>query len=146
MKNIDKTAIQKTIADMTVADMRKAAKEFGIKNAKQYKRPELFEKLFAAMVARAEADAAQDAAKKSQKGMHKAPKGSNRKVEDDVAEAVEYLNGKAHGDDAGSIETNLLTYGRQVLIRIMTMYKIKGWYRIYNKYTMAAKIAEQVAA
>lgn len=142
MKKIDKAAIQKTITDMTVVEMRKVAKEFGIKNAKQYRRPELAEKLFAAMVTKAEEEikAEAKAAKKSQKGMKKSPKGSNKNTEADVAEVEKFL-ASCNGDTTREYIFNILmVYGRNVLIRVMKSHKVKGWYRIYDKPTMISKL------
>lgn len=78
----------------------------------------------------------------------KAIKGSNKAedVENDVAQVIEYLDGRAHNDSPEYIKDALLVYGRQTLIRVMATYKIKGWYRIYNKYVMVEKLAEVVAA
>lgn len=140
MKKINKTTIQKIIEAMTVVEMRKAAKDLGIKNAKQYKRPELSEKLFAAMMAKAEEEAKASTTKK-------APKGSNKDTKADVEQAMAYLtDGSAKTDTIEYIKSILMAYGRTVLIRVMANLKVKGWYRIYDKYTMVDKIAEKVAA
>lgn len=142
MKKNTKAAIQNTLTNMTVVEMRKVAKEFGIKNAKQYRRPELFEKLFAAMMAKAEEELKAEAKtnKKSQKGMKKSPKGSNKNTESDVVKVEKFLASCNGETTREAIFNALMVYGRTVLIRVMKSYKVKGWYRIYDKPTMISKL------
>lgn len=133
MKKINNTAIRSTLTEqvnkMTVAEMRQAAKCLGIKNAKKYKRAVL-----SGMVV----DAMYESKMAQSKTTKKSAKGSNLNIEVDVAK-VEAILGTA--DKQSAIET-LMAYGRQVLIRVMKSYHVKGWYRIYDKPTMVSRIVE----
>lgn len=123
--------IKKAVAQMTVAEMRKAAGQYGIKNASKHKRVELEQMLVEAMVA------AQKVTKKSTGKRVKADK-----VESDSIEALakEMLEG---------IETisadELMHVNRKVLIVVMKMLHCSKWYRTYDKSTMIEKIKGAVA-
>ena len=67
--------IKKAVAQMTVAEMRKAAGQYGIKNASKHKRVELEQMLVEAMIA------AQKVAKKSTGKRVKADKVENDSIE-----------------------------------------------------------------
>ena len=60
-----KKEIMNQVAKMTVAEMRKAASQYGIKNAKKYKRVELEQMMVEAMVKVAEEKAAAEKAAKA---------------------------------------------------------------------------------
>ena len=123
--------IKKAVAQMTVAEMRKAAGQYGIKNASKHKRVELEQMLVEAMVA------AQKVAKKSTGKRVKADKVENDSIE---ALAKEMLEG---------IETisadELMHTNRKVLIVVMKMLHCSKWYRTYDKATMVEKITSAVA-
>ena len=123
--------IKKAVAQMTVAEMRKAAGQYGIKNASKHKRVELEQMLVEAMVA------AQKVAKKSTDKRVKADKVENDSIE---ALAKEMLEG---------IETisadELMHVNRKVLIVVMKMLRCSKWYRTYDKATMVEKITSAVA-
>lgn len=162
----------KTINEMldskSVSELRKMAPKYGIKNASKYRRPALVSLLADAIEQEYKARLVEEQAKqpkakqpKEKKASTKAIKGSGAKpngtkaikgsnkaedVENDVAQVIEYLDGRAHNDSPEHIKDVLLVYGRQTLIRVMANYKVKRWYRIYNKYVMVEKLAEVVAA
>lgn len=123
--------IKKAVAQMTVAEMRKAAGQYGIKNASKHKRVELEQMLVEAMVA------AQKVTKKSIGKRVKADKVENDSIE---ALAKEMLEG---------IETisadELMHVNRKVLIVVMKMLHCSKWYRTYDKATMVEKITSAVA-
>lgn len=133
MKKINNTAILTALTEqvnkMTVAEMRQAAKCLGIKNAKKHKRGVLSEMVIHAMY---QSKMAQS------KTAKKSAKGSNLNIEVDVAKVEAILE---TADKQSAIET-LMAYGRQVLIRVMKSYHVKGWYRIYDKPTMVSRIVE----
>lgn len=118
--------IKKAVAEMTVVEMRKAAGQYGIKNASKYKRVELEQMLVEAMVA------VQKVTKKSADKRVKAVKVENDNIE---ALAKEMLEG---------IETisadELMHTNRKVLIVVMKMLHCSKWYRTYDKATMVEKI------
>lgn len=153
------SATMKTINELldskSVSELRKMAPKYGIKSASKYRRPALVSLLADAIEQEYKARLVEEQAKqpkakqpKEKKASTKAIKGSNKAedVENDVAQVIEYLDGRAHNDSPEYIKDALLVYGRQTLIRVMATYKIKGWYRIYNKYVMVEKLAEVVAA
>ena len=123
--------IKKAVAQMTVAEMRKAAGQYGIKNASKHKRVELEQMLVEAMVA------AQKVTKKSTSKRVKADKVENDNIE---ALAKEMLEG---------IETisadELMHANRKVLIVVIKMLQCSKWYRTYDKATMVEKIKGAVA-
>lgn len=133
MKKTNNAAIRSTLTEqvnkMAVAEMRQAAKCLGIKNAKKYKRDVLSGMVIDAMY---ESKMAQS------KTAKKSAKGSNFNIEVDVAkvEAVLETATRQYAVEA------LMAYGRQVLIRVMKSYRVKGWYRIYDKPTMVSRIVE----
>ncbi len=162
----------KTINEMldskSVSELRKMAPKYGIESASKYRRPALVSLLADAIEQEYKARLVEEQAKqpkekkaKEKKASTKAIKGSGAKpngtkaikgsnkaedVENDVAQVIEYLDGRARNDSPECIKDALLVYGRQTLIRVMANYKVKRWYRIYNKYVMVEKLAEVVAA
>lgn len=162
-----KVEVAEQVEKMTVADMRKAAAVYGLKNAKQYKRAELAEKLIAQMAAvqessiKAEAEAqakeqkaieaanaeqtkkVEKKAKKEKKATeskdkrYKADKLENDQVNEQVDELVSALLA-ATPDEVK--EMNLYDVNRKVLIEVMKQLHCKLWYRTYDKPTMIAKI------
>lgn len=133
MKKINNTAIRSTLVEqvnkMTVAEMRQAAKCLGIKNAKKYKRDALSGMVIDAMY---ESKMAQP------KTTKKSAEGSNLNIEVDAAKVEAILE---TATQQYAVEA-LMAYGRQVLIRVMKSYHVKGWYRIYDKPTMVSRIVE----
>lgn len=133
MKKINNAAIRSNLVEqvnkMTVAEMRQTAKCLGIKNAKKYKRDVLSGMIVDVMYQNKMAQS---------KVAKKSAKGSNLNVEMDVAKVEAFLE---TADKQSAIET-LMAYGRQVLIRVMKSYHVKGWYRIYDKPTMVSRIIE----
>lgn len=147
--------INELLDSKSVSELRKMAPKYGIKSASKYRRPTLVSLLADAIEQEYKARLVEEQAKqpkakqpKEKKASTKAIKGSNKAedVENDVAQVIEYLDGRAHNDSPEYIKDALLVYGRQTLIRVMANYKVKGWYRIYNKYVMVEKLAEVVAA
>lgn len=147
--------INELLDSKSVSELRKMAPKYGIKSASKYRRPALVSLLADAIEQEYKARLVEEQAKqpkekkaKEKKAGTKAIKGSNKAedVENDVAQVIEYLDGRAHNDSPECIKDALLVYGRQTLIRVMANYKVKGWYRIYNKYVMVEKLAEVVAA
>lgn len=123
--------IKKAVANMTVAEMRKAAGQYGIKNASKHKRVELEQMLVEAMAA------AQKVAKKSTGKRVKADKVENENIE---ALAKEMLEGIETISTEELMQTN-----RKVLIVVMKLLHCSKWYRTYDKATMVEKIASAVA-
>lgn len=164
LSNTTLQTIDELLNGKSVSELRKMAPKYGIKSASKYRRPVLVSLLANAIEQEYKARLAEEQAKqpkekkskktpkekqpKEKKASTKAIKGSNKAedVENDVAQVIEYLDGRAHNDSPEYIKDALLVYGRQTLIRVMATYKIKGWYRIYNKYVMVEKLAEVVAA
>lgn len=159
LSNTTLQTIDELLNSKSVSELRKMAPKYGIKSASKYRRPVLVSLLADALEQEYKARLAEEQAKqpkekkskktpKEKKASTKAIKGSNKAedVENDVAQVIEYLDGRAHNDSPEYIKDVLLVYGRQTLIRVMATYKIKGWYRIYNKYVMVEKLAEVVAA
>ena len=164
LSNTTLQTINELLNGKSVSELRKMAPKYGIKSASKYRRPVLVSLLANAIEQEYKARLAEEQAKqpkekkskktpkekqpKEKKASTKAIKGSNKAedVENDVAQVIEYLDGRAHNDSPEYIKDALLVYGRQTLIRVMATYKIKGWYRIYNKYVMVEKLAEVVAA
>ena len=172
LSNTTLQTIDELLNGKSVSELRKMAPKYGIKSASKYRRPVLVSLLANAIEQEYKARLAEEQAKqpkekkskkthKEKKASTKAIKGSGAKpngtkaikgsnkaedVENDVAQVIEYLDGRAHNDSPEYIKNALLVYGRQTLIRVMATYKIKGWYRIYNKYVMVEKLAEVVAA
>ena len=124
--------IKKAVANMTVAEMRKAAGQYGIKNASKHKRVELEQMLVEAMVAAEKAKA-----KKSTGKRVKADKVENENIE---ALAKEMLEGIETISTEELMQTN-----RKVLIVVMKLLHCSKWYRTYDKSTMVEKIKGAVA-
>lgn len=124
--------IKKAVANMTVAEMRKAAGQYGIKNASKHKRVELEQILVEAM------NAAQKVSKKKPTGKRvKADKVENESIETLAMEMLE-------GIETISTE-ELMNTNRKVLIVVMKMLHCSKWYRTYDKATMVEKITSAVA-
>lgn len=157
MMNLE-MAINEMVADVTVCvhamkvvEMRKAAQDMGIKNVKKYRRPELAEKLIAAIVevrkaalvkAYEEEKKAQEqkenkkVAKKEQKATGKRYKAT--KVEEN--EVDELVNTILRATPAEIDAMDLYNVNRKVLIKVMKELHCKLWYRTYDKPTMVIKI------
>lgn len=136
---------------LKVVEMRKAAQDMGIKNVKKYRRPELAEKLIAAIVEvrkaaiteayEAELKAQEQkenkkAAKKEQKATDKRYKAT--KVEEN--EVGELVNTILRATPAEIDAMDLYNVNRKVLIKVMKELHCKLWYRTYDKPTMVVKI------
>lgn len=136
---------------LKVVEMRKAAQDMGIKNVKKYRRPELAEKLIAAIVEvrkaaiveayEAELKAQEQkenkkAAKKEQKATGKRYKAT--KVEEN--EVDELVNTILRATPAEIDAMDLYNVNRKVLIKVMKALHCKLWYRTYDKPTMVIKI------
>lgn len=136
---------------LKVVEMRKAAQDMGIKNVKKYRRPELAEKLIAAIVEvrkaaiveayEAELKAQEQkenkkAAKKEQKATGKRYKAT--KVEEN--EVDELVNTILRATPAEIDAMDLYNVNRKVLIKVMKELHCKLWYRTYDKPTMVIKI------
>lgn len=136
---------------LKVVEMRKAAQDMGIKNAKKYRRPELAEKLIAAIteVRRAaiveayeaelkaqEQKENKKAAKKEQKETGKRYKAT--KVEEN--EVDELVNTILRATPAEIDAMDLYNVNRKVLIKVMKELHCKLWYRTYDKPAMVVKI------
>ena len=144
--NTIKVNIQNTLTNSTVAELRKLASTKGLKNAKQYKRVELVERLFAIMVAEAEAEQATKASKPAKKYDYKP---DAEMVSKQVEDGNTYLLGiHALGcvDDRDNAVVVLVALNRQALIRLMKSWGVKGWYRIYDKATMVDRLLAVAAA
>lgn len=144
--NTIKANIQNTLTNSTVAELRKLASTKGLKNAKQYKRVELVERLFTIMVAEAEADQATKVSKSTKKYDYKP---DAEMVSKQVEDGNTYLLGiHALGcvDDRDNAVVVLVALNRQALIRLMKSWGVKGWYRIYDKATMVDRLLAVAAA
>ena len=144
--NTIKANIQNTLTNSTVAELRKLASTKGLKNAKQYKRVELVERLFTIMVAEAEAEQATKANKSTKKYDYKP---DAEMVSKQVEDGNTYLLGiHALGciDDRDNAVVVLVALNRQALIRLMKSWGVKGWYRIYDKATMVDRLLAVAAA
>lgn len=160
MMNLE-MAINEMVADVTVCvhamkvvEMRKAAQDMGIKNAKKYRRPELAEKLIAAIteVRRAALVKAYEEEKKAQeqkenkkvvKKEKKEKKATGKrykatKVEENEVE--ELVNTILRATPAEIDAMDLYNVNRKVLIKVMKELHCKLWYRTYDKPTMVVKI------
>ena len=140
---------------LKVVEMRKAAQDMGIKSVKKYRRPELAEKLIAAIVEvrKAAITEAYEAELKAQeqKENKKATKVAKKekkqetgkrykatKVEDNEVE--ELVNTILRATPAEIDEMDLYNVNRKVLIKVMKALHCKLWYRTYDKPTMVIKI------
>lgn len=135
-----KKTIIAQVSEMTVAQMRKAATQYGIKNASKYKRVELETMLVEAMVAEAKANTKKEkaASKKSTKDDNKRYK-ATKVVEDEIEVQAEEII-------ANNIITGLFDINRKVLIVVMKKLGCEKWYRTYDKPTMIDKITGALAA
>lgn len=146
-----KNEVTAYVDGLKVVEMRKAAQDMGIKNVKKYRRPELAEKLIAAIVEvrkaaiveayEAELKAQEQkenkkAAKKEQKATGKRYKAT--KVEEN--EVDELVNTILRATPAEIDAMDLYNVNRKVLIKVMKALHCKLWYRTYDKPTMVIKI------
>lgn len=146
-----KNEVAAYVDGLKVVEMRKAAQDMGIKNVKKYRRPELTEKLIAAIVEvrkaaiveayEAELKAQEQkenkkAAKKEQKATGKRYKAT--KVEEN--EVDELVNTILRATPAEIDAMDLYNVNRKVLIKVMKELHCKLWYRTYDKPTMVIKI------
>lgn len=146
-----KNEVAAYVDGLKVVEMRKAAQDMGIKNVKKYRRPELAEKLIAAIVEvrkaaiveayEAELKAQEQkenkkAAKKEQKATGKRYKAT--KVEEN--EVDELVNTILRATPAEIDAMDLYNVNRKVLIKVMKELHCKLWYRTYDKPTMVVKI------
>ena len=127
-------AIENKIATMSVAQLRKIAPQYGIKNASKYKRVQLSEMLYDAMVEQEKAK--QIKANKVAKRF-KANKVTNDQVEQLAKEMLEGIESLTDQD--------MFDINRKVLIQVMKMLHCSKWYRTYDKATMIEKIKDAVA-
>lgn len=136
-----KKEIMNQVAKMTVAEMRKAASQYGIKNAKKYKRAELEQMMVDAMVKVAEEKAAEKAAEKKTEKSNKRYKAADLKATKEEIEAMasDIVNGNWGVSDLWQVN-------RKVLIVVMKMLKCEKWYRTYDKPTMIEKITDKMVA
>ena len=135
-----RASIESGVNSMKVSEMRIAAKQHGIKNAKMYKRDVLSSMLVDVIFTETMASVHTSSKSNSKR---KSAKGSNTNVESDVHEVQEFLS-NCNGDTTReTIFETLMGYGRVVLINVMKSYKVKGWYRIYDKPTMISKLVSK---
>ena len=133
---------------LKVVEMRKAAQDMGIKNVKKYRRPELAEKLIAAIVevrkaAIVEAYEAELKAQEQKENKKAAKKATGKrykatKVEEN--EVGELVNAILRATPAEIDAMDLYNVNRKVLIKVMKALHCKLWYRTYDKPTMVIKI------
>lgn len=136
---------------LKVVEMRKAAQDMGIKNVKKYRRPELAEKLIAAIVEvrkaaiveAYEAELKAQEQKENEKAAKKEKKATGKrykatKVEEN--EVDELVNTILRATPAEIDAMDLYNVNRKVLIRVMKELHCKLWYRTYDKPTMVVKI------
>ena len=133
---------------LKVVEMRKAAQDMGIKNVKKYRRPELAEKLIAAIVevrkaAIVEAYEAELKAQEQKENKKAAKKATGKrykatKVEEN--EVDELVNAILRATPAEIDAMDLYNVNRKVLIKVMKALHCKLWYRTYDKPTMVIKI------
>lgn len=157
MMNLE-MAINEMVADVTVCvhamkvvEMRKAAQGMGIKNAKKYRRPELAEKLIAAIVevrkaaltkAYEEEQKAQKQ-KENKKAVKKEQKATGKRykaIKVEETEVDELVNTILRATPAEIDAMDLYNVNRKVLIKVMKELHCKLWYRTYDKPTMVVKI------
>lgn len=133
---------------MTVAEMRKQASKYGIKNAKQYKRVELAQKLIDAsvevmvstIVETKKSEKKSSAAKVEKKDKrYKASKIGQDDIESEV-------NAILSATPAELDAMDLYSVNRKVLIEAMKQLHCKLWYRTYDKPTMIAKISDSLGS
>lgn len=137
-----KKEIMNQVAKMTVAEMRKAASQYGIKNAKKYKRVELEQMMVDAMVKVAEEKAAAEKAAKAaeKKAVKKAEKSDKRYKAADLKATKEEIEAMAVEVISNLADIDLFQVNRKVLIVVMKNLKCERWYRTYDKPTMVNKI------
>ena len=141
--------VRAEVEAMKVTEMRKAAAANGIKNASQFKRPELTEKLIEKLAeikkAAIEAD---EAAKKAATKKPATKKADKRyKATKVAADDVEVLANEIINATPEELQVmDLFSVNRKVLIEVMKRLHCELWYRTYDKPTMVAKINAAVAA
>lgn len=134
-----KKEIMNQVAKMTVAEMRKAASQYGIKNAKKYKRVELEQMMVDAMVKVAEEKAAAEKAAEK-KAAKKAEKSDKRYKAAELKATKEEIEAMAVEVISNLADIDLFQVNRKVLIVVMKNLKCDCWYRTYDKPTMVNKI------
>lgn len=134
-----KKEIMNQVAKMTVAEMRKAASQYGIKNAKKYKRVELEQMMVDAMVKVAEEKAAAEKAAEK-KAAKKAEKSDKRYKAAELKATKEEIEAMAVEVISNLADIDLFQVNRKVLIVVMKNLKCDRWYRTYDKPTMVNKI------
>lgn len=134
-----KKEIMNQVAKMTVAEMRKAASQYGIKNAKKYKRVELEQMMVDAMVKVAEEKAAAEKAAEK-KAAKKAEKSDKRYKAAELKATKEEIEAMAVEVISNLADIDLFQVNRKVLIVVMKNLKCERWYRTYDKPTMVNKI------
>lgn len=132
--------IKNVVENMTVAEMRKAAGQYGIKNASKYKRVELQQMLIDAMVAKEAASK-----KTAKKATGKKATGKRAKAEKVENENIEVLAKEMLEGIETLSEDQLMHTNRKVLIVVMKMLHCSKWYRTYDKATMIEKITQAIA-
>lgn len=134
-----KKEIMNQVAKMTVAEMRKAASQYGIKNAKKYKKVELEQMMVDAMVKVAEEKAAAEKAAEK-KAAKKAEKSDKRYKAAELKATKEEIEAMAVEVISNLADIDLFQVNRKVLIVVMKNLKCDRWYRTYDKPTMVNKI------
>lgn len=156
-----KNEVAAYVDGLKVVEMRKAAQDMGIKNVKQFRRPELSKKLIDAIVKiRTQAiTAAYEVEVKAAEAHNQNDKKSGKKGNKKSAKSKKdngdkrYKAAKVSTDDVSSMVNNILSatpaeldamdlynVNRKVLIEVMKQLHCKLWYRTYDKPTMVAKI------
>lgn len=134
-----KKTIIAQVSNMTVAQMRKAATQYGIKNASKHKRVELEAMLVNAMLTEAKKVKAVSKSKK-ETGVEVIKRYKATKVVEDEIEV------QANEIIANNITTGLFGVNRKVLIMVMKKLGCEKWYRTYDKPTMIDKIKTSMVA
>lgn len=130
--------ITEQVKGMTVAQMRKAATQYGIKNASKFKRVDLEKMIVEAMLAEAKANA------KKGKAAFEATNANKRYKATKVVEDEIEVQANAIIED--SITGGLFDVNRKVLIAVMKKLGCEKWYRTYDKPTMVDKIVTTMIA
>ena len=133
---------------LKVVEMRKAAQDMGIKNVKKYRRPELAEKLIAAivevrkaaLVKAYEAELKAQEQKENKKAAKKATGKRYKATKVEENEVDELVNTILRATPAEIDAMDLYNVNRKVLIKVMKALHCKLWYRTYDKPTMVIKI------
>ena len=133
-----KKTIIAQVSKMTVAQMRKAATQYGIKNASKFKRIDLEKMIVEAMLAEAKANT------KKEKVASKATNANKRYKATKVVEGE--IEVQANAIIESKMVDGLFDINRKVLINIMKKLGCEKWYRTYDKPTMIDKITSSMVA